>query len=645
MTKDPNDNVIDASAVFSATPSAAGEAADQPTVEDEEGTPNIRALAADESTRDPTVAEQLVAIAADAELFHVDQIGYASVIVDGRRETWRIGSKGMSKYLSHAYYTRAKKVPGAQALADALRTLDGKAVFAGEERQVYVRVAHCGAVTYLDLADAERRIVRIDRDGWAITTDAPVRFVRPRGLMPLPTPVRGGSLDELRPFLNVRKLPLWRLVLAWLVSAFFPGPYTFLVLLGQQGTAKTSTSRNLRFVADPNRSSVRAQPRSVRDLVIGAANSIFLVLDNVSYIDEWLSDALCRMSTGGGFSTRELFTDQDEIIIDVQRPGILNGITDIVSRGDLLDRSILVELPLIPPDERRTQAEMEKDFEAAWPRILGALLDAVSGVIRHVDEVELEELPRMADFARLGVALERALGWPAHSFIDAYTDAISAAHDVALDVSVIAPYLRRIAERGFEGTASDLLSALNEAFDGRFSARADPGTSLRPRPKPKGWPMSPGILSGQLRRLAPNLDAAGITIGFSQTQGAGSRKLISIRRSGAQARTTVSSACASPAVPPPALPMAPPAMSLPVPSTTVVPPVTVSTATPMPWEMGEANARPPHRGHPPRLYTQPIFSAPPPHALDGAAAEVCDADCVDEEDGHGGDEHEDGGAV
>jgi len=50
-----------------------------------------------------------------------------------------------------------------------------------------------------------------------------------------------------------------------------------------------------------------------------------------------------------------------------------------------------------PADRRRTEAELTQDFVTAHPRILGALLDAVSAALRNVDDVVLNKKPGMAD--------------------------------------------------------------------------------------------------------------------------------------------------------------------------------------------------------------------------------------------------------
>ena len=131
--------------------------------------------------------------------------------------------------------------------------------------------------------------------------------------------------------------------------------------------------------------------------MISANNGWVLVLDNMSTVKPDLSDALCRLSTGGGFSTRTLYTDEDETIFDAQRPVILTSIKEVGTRSDLLERSLIVELPTIPEKNRRAEKTFWREFDKVRPQILGALLDVVSGAIRHLPEIERKpdaELPR-----------------------------------------------------------------------------------------------------------------------------------------------------------------------------------------------------------------------------------------------------------
>jgi hypothetical protein len=109
-----------------------------------------------------------------------------------------------------------------------------------------------------------------------------------------------------------------------------------------------------------------------------------VAFDNVSRIPDWLSDALCRLSTGGGFGTRELYTNDEEILLAIQRPTLINGIDEILSRPDLLDRSIHIEPRLIAEHNRVSERELWAKFNQLAPGILAVLLDGVSEGIKSL---------------------------------------------------------------------------------------------------------------------------------------------------------------------------------------------------------------------------------------------------------------------
>ena len=208
--------------------------------------------------------------------------------------------------------------------------LEGKARFQGGQHEIFVRVAFHEGRLFLDLCNQDWEAVEITPVGWQVVTDVPVRFRRRRGMRALPKPEAGGSIEKLRPFVNVRDDYEWTLLQAWLVSALrTPGPFPLLTLCGEQGSAKSTTARVLRALVDPNAAPLRAEPRNGRDLMIAASNGWVLGLDNLSRLPNWLSDSLCRLATGGGFSTRELYSDDEEVIFDAMRPVILTGIEDL----------------------------------------------------------------------------------------------------------------------------------------------------------------------------------------------------------------------------------------------------------------------------------------------------------------------------
>lgn len=454
-----------------------------------------------------------------AELFHTSMdLAFARIPHQGHHEVLSITSKEFRRWFKRLLYTKDGRIARRQAVHEALDVLEAKAFYEGPECAVHVRVAENQGHIYIDLANPDWQVVEINSSGWQIIGNAPVRFRRHKGMRALPVPITGGKIDELLRFVNVSDGRDWYLLIAWLLQALRPhGPYPVLCLHGQQGSAKSTLARLLRSLIDPNHALLRSEPRDQRDLIIAATNSWCICLDNLSALPQWLSDALCRLSTGGGLSTRQLYSDSEETIFDVTRPCLLNGIEDLATRGDLLERAILLNLPPIPENKRCTEESLWKAFESAKPRILGALFSAVSDALRVLPSIRLPFLPRMADFCKWAVAGEVALGWKTGSFLNAYGENRSQANQVALDASLLVPFVRRFAEerRDWTGTASQLDSEL----------KALAGEAVNS----KDWPGSPRVLSGQLRRLAPNLRTLGVCIDFDRDEGKNRTRLILIR--------------------------------------------------------------------------------------------------------------------
>jgi hypothetical protein len=458
----------------------------------------------------PSQATRLVALACrGADLFRSpDGSAFAAVRIDGRPETHPVRSKGFRTWLARLYYEADRRAPGSQAVQDALGVIEGMALYEGDERPVSVRLAGDEQVIYLDLGDASREVVRVDAEGWRIVADPPVHLRRPRALAALPRPERGGSVEELREFVNLASEDDFTLLVAFLIAALRPtGPYPLLVLHGEHGSAKTTTARLVRSLVDPSTAPVRAEPRDAHNLMVSAANAWILGFDNLSHLPPWLSDALCRLSTGGGFATRTLYSDDEETIFEAERPVILTGIEELATRGDLLDRSIITYLPTIAPTERRPERELWATFEEARPRILGALLDGVAGALRELPMVDLPEAPRMADFAEWVTAAEPALDWRPGRFLDAYQGNRGAANELTLEASPVAAPIRELSEAGgFEGTATELGEALAALVGEEVTRR-------------RTWPGTPRSLSSAVRRIAPNLRELGVEVEFVRSVG------------------------------------------------------------------------------------------------------------------------------
>jgi hypothetical protein len=255
----------------------------------------------------------LTELAQCGELFHTSAgTAFADIPVKDHRETWPIRSKRLRTWLRRRHYESTGEAASPAAIRSALELLEARAQFDGPERAVHIRTAAQAGRIYLDLADEHWRAVEIGTDGWRVVGLPPVRFRRPAGMLPLPPPEPGGSIEALNSFLNLPSRDVFVLIVAWLLAALrSSGPYPLLAISGEQGSAKTVLSKLLKALIDPNAAPVRALSREQRELMIAANNGYLLAFDNLSGLPHWLSDALCRLATGGSFAVRQLYTDDE----------------------------------------------------------------------------------------------------------------------------------------------------------------------------------------------------------------------------------------------------------------------------------------------------------------------------------------------
>jgi hypothetical protein len=411
-------------------------------------------------------SDDLLDFLPEIELWHSpDRDAFATITIGGHVENWPVRSRDFREFLSGRYFAATGTAPGSQATEDALRVVEGAAKHNRPQHAVHLRIGEQDGAVFIDLGDAAWQAVEVTSARWRVIDRAPIKFVRSPAMRALPMPEHGGLIEgQLRELVNVRDDADFALIVGWIIGCLNPrGPYPILVVNGEQGSAKSTLCRLLRSLTDPNAAPIRLTPRNEDDLIVAARHSRVLAFDNMSGVPYWFSDALCSIATGAGVSTREHYSNTNEVVFEGARPCMLNGIPDLGSRADFADRTIHVVLKPIAEADRRSETEYWKDVETRAPLIFGAILDAVAGALRHRDETP-PVLTRMADFVAWVSAAEPALGWDRGASINAYLSNRRGAIETAIEGDPIGDAVCQLAGKtdDWTGSPTDLLARLAE---------------------------------------------------------------------------------------------------------------------------------------------------------------------------------------
>ncbi|WP_254068760.1 ATP-binding protein [Streptomyces sp. TM32] len=391
------------------------------------------------------------------------------------------------------------EVASQSALADAMTVLEGMAEDS-DPVPVNLRVGRApdGAIV-VDLGSADGRAVVVTGLGWQVVDRAPVLFRRSGAMAPMPEPVLDGDgLAKLHALLNMDESAFHQLV-AWLVAAWIPDiPHPALVCKGEQGTGKSKAAQMFINLIDPSPAAKRSQPRDEKAWSRQAFSSWALCLDNISTIPPWLSDTLCKAVTGDGVVDRALYTDDDVVVLTFKRVLAMTTIDAGALAGDLAERVLLLDLQLIDSTRRRSEEELDATFAAVRPAVLGALFDVLACALAVLPSVQLDSMPRMADFARVLAAVDQTQGW------NTLDDYLATSANVATDAMEGDPFAMAIAalvdKAGtWQGTAAQLLEVLPA-----------------PLVRPPNWPKDATRAGGRVKRLAPLLRSIGITVDDTQ---------------------------------------------------------------------------------------------------------------------------------
>lgn len=303
-----------------------------------------------------------------------------------------------------------------------------------------------------------------------------------------------------------------------LVVALFPNvPRPLLAISGPQGSGKTSACRYVVDLLDPGEPSVSALPTRIEDLVLVLSQHHTVCFGNLPAIDPEISDVLCRACTGGGIQRRRLYRDNELITLSVKRQLIVNGIASLGARPDLLDRTLGVVLDRIASQERRLEAELDAEFAACRPALVGAIMAVAARAMEILPTLHLTSRLRLADFHQWGLSAALALGYTEADFNAAFGANLRWRTGEALSSSVVAGVVESFMQGRTEVafTPSDLYTQLR-----------DHAEASRINTRDRSWPQSAHWLTLRLRQDRQTL----AEIGLHVEEHRGTHRLISISR-------------------------------------------------------------------------------------------------------------------
>ena len=456
-----------------------------------------------------SIASRLVDLGCENAEFFENEIGESYVAIDNGeyKETMKIKSSRYRKMLTKLFYEAEGKPIKTDAMNQAISVFEMKSTFSGKTRKLEKRISSYENDMYYDLGDDKWKAIKITNKGCLIEEKSPILFARGANMKQQVTPNFDVSADKLLKLLdkhfrfkeNEDKI----LFIAYLVSCLVAGiPHPILVLFGEKGAAKSTTMKMIRSIIDPAKNDLLSLPTSKTDLALSLANNYMPSFDNLDTISPEKSDMLCMAATGGSFSRRMLYTDEDEVIVSFKRCVVLNGINVVASRADLLDRAIVLELERISESDRKTEKEVWEDFELDMPIILGACFRTLSKAMEIQPTIGLDKLGRMADFTIWGYAIAEAVGIGGENFLEAYLKNQSRANEEAifsnpLAASVVAFMSKK---KNWIGSVSEFLGGLED-----IACLEKINTNNRV------FPNAPHVLSKRLKEVKSNLEQVGIS--------------------------------------------------------------------------------------------------------------------------------------
>lgn len=425
---------------------------------------------------------------------------------------FRAPSRNVEALIKHRFYRIKEYLPAQKDVRDVFDILESIARFDAPKVRMFNRVGKKDGVFYYDLCD--KRFLKITSSKWELVPAFPL-FRRYKHQQTQIEPISGGVVWDVFKLLTIAEEDQL-LVMVFLISLFIPGiAHPILAVCGDQGSAKSFLCNIVNRLIDPTLTERIIQPKNERDLIQTLRQKYVSVLDNISKIDQRVSDILCQVCTGGGVSYRQLYTDEGENIAQFRHVVIINSIMLPIVNADLMDRAIILKLQRIAQDKRKPEQDLWDEFNREQPGILGGIFDTIVKAMAIYPTIKIDKLPRLADFAKWGYSIAQALGKSGEQFLEDLSQNVKRQNESVAVKNVLCKSLLTF----MDGKSTHL----NTVYEVHKELKMVAGDDA----KDESFPKLPHNLRGQLDLLRSTLQEHGISYHYFDRQKTGVKILLS----------------------------------------------------------------------------------------------------------------------
>ena len=313
-----------------------------------------------------------------------------------------LNSSDLESWANKEFVRRHRKAPKNVAFNDLRLHLKTYVDEYTDSIEVHTGIAFRKRSIWIERFGSQSKVVRVNKTGWKLKPLGPRTPIFRQTASPRFMPIRSERQPkELVELIESSTPGIGRenavKVAAFLLSCFWDvGSRPHLVILGRQGTGKSTLARLVMHILGYPTHSELQVPSDEKDFVVQAISSDVLLYDNVDAMSKSASDLFCKLSTGAAFQFRKLYTDNDSVHWSGKRSAIFTAIRNPIKYDDLAGRCVFVKLDR-DPTEYASESELSEQHAELGPEIAGLVLDVISRAKSVSDSGETAPV-RMADW-------------------------------------------------------------------------------------------------------------------------------------------------------------------------------------------------------------------------------------------------------